>query len=96
MDYHSKWFEISLHPDLVHDWADLEGNVEEVQEATSRLAICNLDWDRITSRDIFTVLNSFKPNNGFIRSVKVHDLVFFSAVCVHLSGIDLLASSLHV
>lgn len=54
-----------------HRWGETDENVEEVQDATHRLAVCNMDWDRMKARDIYVLLNSLKPSSGLIKSVKV-------------------------
>ena len=45
--------------------------MERVEEATRRVAMCNMDWDRVSAKDIFILLHSFKPTTGVIHSVKV-------------------------
>lgn len=54
-----------------HHWGETDENVGEVQDATHRLAVCNMDWDRMKARDIYVLLNSLKPSSGLIKSVKV-------------------------
>uniref|UniRef100_A0A7S2RA69 NUC153 domain-containing protein n=1 Tax=Mucochytrium quahogii TaxID=96639 RepID=A0A7S2RA69_9STRA len=51
--------------------------IEQEQEipsgdATRRVAIQNLDWSRLSARDIFAVVRSFLPLDGKIVSVTVH------------------------
>lgn len=54
-----------------HHWGEVDDNVEAVEEATRRLAVCNMDWDRIKAKDVYVLLNSFKPTTGLVKSVKV-------------------------
>lgn len=56
---------------LVINIADLDKDAVEAPEITSRLAVCNLDWDRVKAQDIFVLLQSFKPTGGLIKYVKV-------------------------
>ena len=42
------------------------------QAVTKRLALVNLDWEKIEARDLFVVFNSFVPRNGQLISVTVY------------------------
>ena len=36
-------------------WGELDGDAERTEDATDRLAVCNMDWDRVGADDIFLV-----------------------------------------
>jgi len=52
-------------------WGELDGEAERTEDATDRLAVCNMDWDRVGADDIFLVLSSFCPAGGSVASVQV-------------------------
>ena len=52
-------------------WGELDKDAETTDEATSRLAVCNMDWDRVGAEDIFIAMNSFCPTGGNVKCVKV-------------------------
>ena len=40
---------------------------------TSRLAVCSLNWDRMSAVDVLAVLQSFCPSKGLVRTVAVYE-----------------------
>ena len=46
-------------------WGELDHDAETIEsgEETNRLAVCNLDWDRVTATDIYVALSSFCTNS---------------------------------
>jgi hypothetical protein len=52
-------------------WGELDRDAETTEEATARLAVCNMDWDRVGADDLFLALSSFCPAGGAVKSVKV-------------------------
>jgi hypothetical protein len=36
-------------------WGELDADAERTEEPTRRLAVCNMDWDRVGPEDIFLV-----------------------------------------
>ncbi|ORZ08882.1 hypothetical protein BCR42DRAFT_424202 [Absidia repens] len=52
---------------------DEEDKIPHIEqgEETKRLALVNLDWDKVKAMDIFQVLNGFKPKAGVIERVTI-------------------------
>ncbi len=62
---------------LYHEWNELDKDAEVTDNITCRLAVCNMDWDRIRAIDLMMMFNSFLPPNSLIRSVVVSELRSF-------------------
>lgn len=55
-----------------HVWGELDMDAESTEESTRRLAVCNMDWDRIRAQDLMVLLSSFLPPGGSVLSVKIY------------------------
>ena len=42
-------------PEMFDKWGELDHEAERTEDATDRLAVCNMDWDRVGADDIFLV-----------------------------------------
>ena len=42
-----------LQEDIEHPWGEMDVSTKTTETATRRLAVCNLDWDRVTATDLF-------------------------------------------
>ncbi|KAK5576132.1 hypothetical protein RB653_007273 [Dictyostelium firmibasis] len=56
---------------------DVEEEGEEEEEvprgdATKRFAVLNCDWDNVTSKQLFILLNSFVPSGGHIERITIY------------------------
>ncbi|CAH1997899.1 unnamed protein product [Acanthoscelides obtectus] len=61
---------------LDHRWGELDADAEQTEKATSRLAACNMDWDRIRAVDLMVLFNSFLPSGGVVKSVAIYPSEF--------------------
>lgn len=68
--------EVSDTDDIDHKWGELDADAETTEEATPRLAACNMDWDRIRAVDLMVLFNSFLPAGGIIKSVIIYPSEF--------------------
>ncbi|CAL1676964.1 unnamed protein product [Lasius platythorax] len=65
-----------IEEEIEHNWGELDKEAETTDEITHRLAICNMDWDRIRAVDLMILLNSFLPSGGLIHSVIIYPSEF--------------------
>jgi hypothetical protein len=49
----------------------VEGHIAAGEE-TCRLAVVNMDWERVKAMDLLLLLRSFAPSNGQVLSVKIY------------------------
>ncbi|KAM4595186.1 ESF1 homolog [Fundulus diaphanus] len=56
---------------IEHDWGELCKDAPRSDEVSARLAVCNMDWDRLKAKDLLALFNSFVPKGGAVLSVKI-------------------------
>lgn len=66
-----------LDEEFDHKWEELRNEAPDADEITRRIAVCNMDWDRLRAVDLLVCFNSFKPADGIINSVKVCFLIIY-------------------
>ncbi|KAM7008909.1 ESF1 homolog [Tautogolabrus adspersus] len=62
--------------EIEHDWGELCKDAPRTDEVSARLAVCNMDWDRMKAKDLLALFNSFLPKGGAVLSVKVYPSEF--------------------
>ncbi|KTG38781.1 hypothetical protein cypCar_00003534, partial [Cyprinus carpio] len=58
---------------------DEDAGVEEDEEedgSSRRLAVCNMNWDRLKAKDLLALFSSFKPKGGVVLSVTIYPSEF--------------------
>ncbi|XP_044310324.1 ESF1 homolog isoform X2 [Varanus komodoensis] len=63
-------------PEVIHEWGELAKDAPREDKITHRLAVCNMNWDRLKAKDLLALLNSFTPKGGAIFSVKIYPSEF--------------------
>ncbi|XP_062565523.1 ESF1 homolog [Armigeres subalbatus] len=61
---------------IEHVWGELDADAERTDESTRRLALCNIDWDRVRAVDIMVMLSSFLPRGSTILSITIYPSEF--------------------
>ncbi|XP_067900417.1 ESF1 homolog [Heterodontus francisci] len=63
-------------PEIEHNWGELAKDAPRGDTITQRLAVCNVDWDKIKANDLLVLFNSFIPQGGALFSVKIYPSEF--------------------
>ncbi|KFZ67149.1 ESF1 [Podiceps cristatus] len=63
-------------PEIEHSWRELDKDAPRGDEVTSRLAVCNMDWDKLKAKDLLALFSSFTPKGGTVFSVKIYPSEF--------------------
>ncbi|GAA6092851.1 ESF1 homolog isoform X1 [Tachysurus ichikawai] len=58
--------------EIEHDWGEMWKDAPCAEQVSSRLAVCNMNWDRIKAKDLLALFGSFKPNGGAVLSVTIY------------------------
>ncbi|KAG2295306.1 hypothetical protein Bca52824_041975 [Brassica carinata] len=58
------------------DGLEILEEIANIEKETHRLAIVNIDWNHITAKDLYVVLNSFLKKDGRVLSVAVYPTEF--------------------
>ena len=58
-------------------WGELDHEADSTKEATNRIAVCNMDWDRVDAQDIYIAMSSFCPTGSAgVKSVRIYKSEF--------------------
>lgn len=59
-----------------HAWGELHTEVPTTDESSRRLAVCNMDWDKMRAEDIWVLCNSFLPTDSALKRVAIYPSEF--------------------
>lgn len=57
-------------------WGELDRDAPKSDNISRRLALCNLDWDKLCAQDLFVLLDSFRPPGGVVQRVSIYPSEF--------------------
>lgn len=55
-----------------HVWGELDRDAPMTDDSSRRLAVCNMDWDKMRADDIMVLCNSFLPPNSAVLRVAIY------------------------
>ncbi|XP_053471430.1 ESF1 homolog isoform X2 [Ictalurus furcatus] len=62
--------------EIEHDWGEMWKDAPRTEQVTCRLAVCNMNWDRLKAKDLLALFSSFKPKGGAVLSVTIYPSEF--------------------
>ncbi|KAI2668175.1 hypothetical protein H4Q32_004835 [Labeo rohita] len=62
--------------EIEHDWGEMWKDAPRSDNASRRLAVCNMNWDRLKAKDLLALFSSFKPKGGVVLSVTIYPSEF--------------------
>ncbi|MCJ8748132.1 hypothetical protein PDJAM_G00161660, partial [Pangasius djambal] len=62
--------------EIEHDWGEMWKDAPRTEQVSCRLAVCNMNWDRIKAKDLLALFSSFKPKGGVVLSVTIYPSEF--------------------
>ncbi|XP_048052179.1 ESF1 homolog [Megalobrama amblycephala] len=62
--------------EIEHDWGEMWKDAPRSDNTSRRLAVCNMNWDRLKAKDLLALFNSFKPKGGVVLSVTIYPSEF--------------------
>ncbi|XP_026059504.1 ESF1 homolog [Carassius auratus] len=58
--------------EIEHDWGEMWKDAPRSDDTSRRLAVCNMNWDRLKAKDLLALFSSFKPKGGVVLSVTIY------------------------
>ncbi|KAK2909251.1 hypothetical protein Q8A67_005088 [Cirrhinus molitorella] len=68
--------DLNREEEIEHDWGEMWKDAPHADNVSRRLAVCNMNWDRLKAKDLLALFNSFKPKDGVVLSVTIYPSEF--------------------